>query len=93
MKLAAHLPHRKYHLQKLSDDVYVMDGRVPITEVNEALGVNITAADSYTVGGMVIAHLRHLPAAGEIVVQSGCRFTVEEATERGILKLRAEKIG
>ena len=89
----AHLPHRKYRLQKLSDDVYVMDGRVPITEVNEALGVNITAADSYTVGGMVIAHLRHLPAAGEIVVQSGCRFSVEEATERGILKLRAEKIG
>lgn len=89
----AHLPHRKYNLRKLAEDVYTMDGRVPITEACEALGVNLPAADSYTIGGMVVAHLRHLPAAGEFVVQSGCRFTVEEATERGILKLRVEKIG
>jgi CBS domain containing-hemolysin-like protein len=37
-----------------------------------------------------MARLRHIPKQGESIVESGFRFTVEEATDRAIVKLRVE---
>jgi putative hemolysin len=88
-----HLPRYKYSIERLEEGGYLMDGRVPITEVNEMLDVVLPSAEAHTVGGMVISHLRHIPSEGEYVIQAGHRFTVEQTTERGVVKLRVEKIG
>ena len=40
--------------------------------------------------GLVLARLRHIPKEGEFIVEAGYRFTVVEASERAIGKLRVE---
>ena len=88
-----YLPRHKYNIEELEENVFLLDGRVPITEANDVLGVMLPSVEAHTVGGMVISHLRHIPVEGEFVISTGYRFTVEEATDRGIQKLRVERAG
>lgn len=85
-----YLPRRKRIFEMLDEEVYLMGSRLPISEVNEALGINLPAKEYHTIGGLVMARLRHIPEKGESIVESGYRFTVEEATDRAIVKLRVE---
>jgi len=88
-----YLPRRKYSIREIEDGVYLMDGRVPITEASAALDAVLPSSEAHTVGGMVISHLRHLPSEGEYVIQGGYRFTVEQVNDRRIQKLRVERAG
>jgi len=81
---------RKRTFQVIEDDVYLLDARLPISEVNDVLGLNLPVANYRTMGGMLVATLRHIPKEGEYVIDSGYRFTVEEATEKAVVTVRAE---
>jgi len=85
-----YLPKRKRVTEKLAEDVYLMDSRLPISEVNETLRIGLPTTEFHTVGGLVLARLRHIPEEGEFVVEEGYRFTVVEASERATVKLRVE---
>jgi CBS domain containing-hemolysin-like protein len=85
-----YLPRRKRIFEALDEETYIVDARLPISEANDLLLANLPAAESHTIGGMVMARLRHIPKEGESIVESGFRFTVEEATDRAIVKLRVE---
>ena len=87
-----YLPRRKRVFEMLDEEVYLMDARLPISEANEVLGTNLPAAESHTIGGLVMARLRHSPKKGEFNLDSGYRLTVEEATERSIVRLRVERV-
>ena len=76
----------------LDDDIYLMDARLPISEVNDLLGTKIGVSEAHSIGGLIVARLRHVPAAGESIREAGYQFTVTEATERAVLKLRAERL-
>lgn len=85
-----YLPRRKRIFEMVGEEIYVMDSRLPLSEANEALGIELPAKECHTIGGLVMARLRHIPKEGEYIVESGYRFTVQEATERTIVKLRVE---
>jgi CBS domain containing-hemolysin-like protein len=88
-----YLPRRKRKVEKLNEEAYLMDSRFPISEANEVLGTSLPATESHTIGGLVMARLRHIPKEGEFIDEAGYRFTVEQATERSVVKLRVERIG
>ena len=85
-----YLPKRKRVYEKLAEEVYLMDSRLSISEANEVLGIYLPTTEFHTVGGLVLARLRHIPTQGEFIVEAGYRFTVVEASERAIAKLRVE---
>ena len=85
-----YLPKHKRIFELLGDDVYIMDSRLSVSEANEVLGISLPTTEFHTVGGLVLARLRHIPVEGEFITESGYRFTVEKATERAIVKLRVE---
>ncbi len=85
-----YLPRHKRVYEKLADETYLMDSRLSISEANEVLAIYLPATEFHTVGGLILARLRHIPAPGEYVVEAGYRFTVVEATERAIIKVRVE---
>jgi CBS domain containing-hemolysin-like protein len=87
-----YLPRPRRIFEMLDEEVYLMDSRLPISEVNEVLGISLPATESHTIGGLVMARLRHIPAEGEAIEEAGYRFTVAEATERTISKLRVEPV-
>ncbi|VFM99358.1 MAG: Hemolysin, contains CBS domains [Candidatus Kentron sp. G] len=84
--------HRKRGFKTIDEDVYIMDSRFPVSEVNELLQIDIPGRESHTIGGFVMARLRHIPKKDETLVESGYRFTVSEATERSIVKLKVERV-
>ncbi len=87
-----YLPRRKRNFEMLSeeDETFLMDARLPISEVNEVLGCSLPAVESHTIGGLMMARLRHIPREGETIVEAGFRFTVTDATERAAVKIRVE---
>jgi CBS domain containing-hemolysin-like protein len=85
-----HVSRAKYKFEKQENGAYLIDGRLPITEACARLEVSLPSSEAHTLGGLVIAHLRHIPKPGEFIVQSGYRITVEAVNERGIQKLRVE---
>ena len=87
-----YLPRPKRIFEVLETGAYLMDSRLPISEANEALGVALPSKESHTIGGLVMARLRHIPQVGESILESGYRFTVEQANERTIVKLRVEPL-
>jgi CBS domain containing-hemolysin-like protein len=87
-----YLPRRKRIFEMLDEDTYLMDARLPISEVNEVLGTSLPAGESHTIAGLLTARLRHIPQQGESIIEAGFRFTVEEATDRSIVKLRVEPV-
>ncbi|MDZ7750984.1 MAG: hemolysin family protein [Gammaproteobacteria bacterium] len=86
-----YLPKPKRIYETLGDDAYRMDSRMPISEVNEVLGISLPANESHTLGGLVMARLKRIPREGESIVEAGYRITVEQATERSLIKLRVEQ--
>ncbi|MGD8311661.1 MAG: hemolysin family protein [Gammaproteobacteria bacterium] len=85
-----YLPKRKRILEMLDEEIYLMDARLPISEVNEVLGISLPIGESHTIGGLITARLRHIPHEGESITESGFRFTIMEATERSMVKLKVE---
>ena len=77
--------------EAVDEDVYLLDGRLPIPELNDLLGLDLPSTDYHTVGGLVVSHLRHLAAPGESVVIWGLRFTVVDATERSVRRVQVER--
>jgi CBS domain containing-hemolysin-like protein len=88
-----HRYSRKPTLQTIEDRAYLLDARLPISDVNDLLGLNLPHTEYRTIGGMLLSHLRHIPQPGEFVVDSGYRFTVEEATEKEVVTVRAQPEG
>jgi CBS domain containing-hemolysin-like protein len=76
--------------ESLGDDVYLLDARLPVAEVNELLETRLHLSEARTIGGYIVARLRHVPAAGEQLIDSGYAFTVVDVTDRTIVRLRAE---
>ena len=88
-----YLPRRRRVYEMLDEEVYLMDSRLPISEVNDALEIHLPLKEAHTIGGLVMNRLRRIPVRGESIVESGYRFTVEEASERTVLKLRVAPVG
>jgi CBS domain containing-hemolysin-like protein len=63
---------------KLSDGVYVVDAQMWIDDLNEQLGINLPAGESYeTVGGLLIDRIGHIPQhPGEKVEIEAGRVTL-----------------
>ena len=75
----------------LEGDAYLLDGRLPISQLDDLLGIDLSSGEFHTVGGMIQSRLRHLAQVGESFVEEGFRFTIEQATERAVTKVKVTR--
>ena len=85
-------PRKRHRLEEVSPGVYLMDSRVPISEANEVLGLSLSDREAHTVGGLVTARLRRIPVQGDNIEEAGFRITVDEASDRAVVRLRVESV-
>jgi CBS domain containing-hemolysin-like protein len=78
--------------ERVSDDEYIFDARIPLDEVNELLGLQLSSEDSDTLGGFIYGQLGHVPASGEKVPADATRFEVLTVAGRRIRKVRARRL-
>ena len=58
-------------VRELADGAYAIDGRIPIGEVNDALGTGFESQDFETIGGLVLGRLGRVPEPGDEIRLDG----------------------
>jgi len=78
-------------VERVSDTAIEADGRLHIDDLNDTLGLHVPEDEDYdTLAGLVFAELGYIPTAGETLIAHGARFTVLDADERKLTRLRVE---
>jgi CBS domain containing-hemolysin-like protein len=72
-------------IRRERDGSYRIQARVPISQLNKELGLQLPESDDYeTLAGLLLDRLKHIPRVGEVVRLSGAQITVTAATDRKI---------
>jgi len=75
-------------VQKLGTDTYLLDGRLEIDEVNEALPIQLEEGIYETLGGYVMGLFGKVPHEGASIQHANAHFTVIKMDERRIEKIK-----
>jgi putative hemolysin len=68
-----------------------IDASEHVSDVNEELDTDIPDTEDYeTLGGFVLAELGHFPKQGESFERDGFTYTVTEASDRRVLRVRVQ---
>lgn len=81
-------------LERVNETTVEVDGRLHIDDLNDALDLEVPEDEDYdTIAGLVFAELGYIPTAGETLSAHGATFTVLDANERKLTRLRVEVAG
>jgi CBS domain containing-hemolysin-like protein len=64
-------------IEQIGDDLYAVDGRIPITEVNENFHLDLPHEDFDTIGGFILGSLGRPPEVGDTVEADGAILNVK----------------
>ncbi|GAA5513039.1 UPF0053 protein Rv1842c [Deinococcus carri] len=80
-------------IEVLGEGVYLMDASLTVGEVEERLGTNLEDGDGEydTLSGFMTSHFGDIPEAGQSFVHGGWAFTVEDADQRRVTRVRVER--
>jgi putative hemolysin len=77
------------YINQVSDRVWLVDGRLPVEDANEKLGLDVPESEEYdTLAGWVLMELGHIPVVGERVEVGGVEVRVQAVRRRRIARLR-----
>ena len=79
---------RQSLIQKIDDDLFMVDGRTEIDALEDALGVDLPEGDYNTAAGFIIKMLGKIPEQGDEAVVGGLEFRVISATPTRVGKIR-----
>ena len=80
-------------VRRLPGGAAEVEASLHVSEVNEALDLDLPEeADYETLGGFVLAELGHFPRTGETFRRGNNEFSVVEANDRRVLKVRVKKL-
>ena len=80
-------------IKKIDDDSYLVLGKTPIDEINEAIGSQVITeeTDYETIGGLVFKRAGAIPKEGYSFKINNFKFTVKEIHRKRIKKVLIEK--
>ncbi|MCP3868682.1 MAG: HlyC/CorC family transporter [Gammaproteobacteria bacterium] len=85
-------PKQKLLFDQEDENVYVMSGRMPISEVNDKLYAKFSVEEAHTIGGFIVSRLRRIPEVGDQVEEQDYRLSVLEADARTVSKVKLERL-
>lgn len=74
-------------IQKISDNVYLVDGYSKLDDVNEILGLNIESDDYDSIAGHLINLFEHIPSINDTISDEYADYTVKELDKNRISKI------
>jgi len=81
------------YYKRIAPGEFLVLGRMEVARFEKEIGVRLPEGEYSTVGGMLIAMAERIPQAGEEFSVRGIRFTVRDATERAVKKVRVQVPG
>ncbi|HVM00585.1 MAG TPA: hemolysin family protein [Egibacteraceae bacterium] len=79
-------------VEDLDADVWRVDARLPVDELNDLLATDLPDEEWDTVGGLLVGLLGHVARPGERVEVDQVRLTAERVTGRRIAKVLVERM-
>jgi CBS domain containing-hemolysin-like protein len=86
-EIADEYDREEQQLEKIDDNTYRVNGRVPIDEVNELLDVELPQDEWDTVAGLMYGLLGEVPTQGQTVDFDNLTFTADKVQGRRIQKV------
>ncbi len=77
---------------KVSDDEYIVPGRMEIGRFAEESGIRLAEGEYTTVGGFLTSLAGRIPAAGESFDVPGASLRAERVSERAVLEVRVRRL-
>lgn len=75
--------------RKINENVFLVDGSMPLTEINNELGLDLPTEEGVeTIGGFLFGIFGSVPKEKEIAKYNGYEFTIEKIIERRIKQVR-----
>ena len=74
-------------LSKLNESTYLVDAKLEIEKLEEALNIELPKGDYESVGGFVISILGRLPEINEKIKYDGLEMIVQQADQRKVEKI------
>ncbi len=78
----------KQPIKQISPNEYLVDGDAEIDLLNEELGLDLPLDEGVTISGLLLHRFEDIPDEGDSIKIDGVLITVEDASEREILKVR-----
>ncbi len=75
--------------RRLDERTWLLDGRLPVADVQEILGVELPTGDYDTIAGLLYDRLGNLAAAGDKVSLPGVELAAERVEGRRVAAVRA----
>ena len=69
-----------------------VEGRRSLGDLSDQLGADLSHSEAESVGGLMLAYLRHFPSRGEVVEHRGYRFTVMASEARRVTLVAVEPL-
>jgi CBS domain containing-hemolysin-like protein len=82
----------KLTIQKMGENLWIVDGSASLEEVNYELGIQFEAGNVDRISGWITAQLGRIPHTGEAVETQGCRVTVHRTRRLRIVTVFIEKL-
>ena len=83
-------PEAEPEIVQKSQNVWEIDGKVSLDEINRSLDVELEAEDADRLSGWVQFHAERIPHVGQQIVADGCRATVLKRRHRRVVSVRLE---
>ncbi|MBO5940387.1 MAG: HlyC/CorC family transporter [Kiritimatiellae bacterium] len=85
-------PNAEPSIVQKESNVWEIDARASLDEINRALDVELEAEDADRLSGWVQFHAERIPHIGQQIVADGCRATVLKRRHRRVMLVRLEVI-
>lgn len=80
-----------YLFQRISDDEFILNGRIGMDDFNDLLGTNLVTDLAETLGGYIYGTIGRVPTGGEYMRVEDWDLTVEQVSGRRITKIHAHR--
>jgi putative hemolysin len=78
------------HFKRLPGGEYLLDGSIPVKDVNDHLPIELPELPDYnTLAGFILSRLGRIPVEGEEIASGGLIFTVEKVSKRRVVRVKA----
>jgi putative hemolysin len=82
------------YIDRLSDGAWLVDGRLPVSDSRDKLGLDIEESEEYdTLAGWVLSRLGHIPVVGETVRAANGEVRVQLVRRRRVARLKVTVVG
>ena len=79
--------------ERLHEGEFIFSGRMDLDDVNELTGARLPKDTSDTLGGFISGQLGRVARPGDVIDAGGLHLVVEHSSGRGVLKVRASRMG